>query len=33
MGKKIDTFNARVEYDVFNRRPKQARRQGLWARM
>jgi hypothetical protein len=33
MGKKIETFNARVEYDVFNRRPKQAKRQGLWARM
>ena len=33
MNKKIETFNARVEYDVFNRRPKQQRRQGLWARI
>jgi len=33
MNKKIETFNARVEYDVFNRRPKQPKRQGLWARM
>jgi len=33
LGKPIEAFNARVEYDVFNRRPKQARRQGLWARM
>ena len=33
MNKKIETFNARVEYDVFNRRPKQQKRQGLWARM
>jgi hypothetical protein len=33
MNKKIETFNARVEYDVFNRRPKHQKRQGLWARM
>jgi len=33
MNKKIEPFNARVEYDVFNRRPKQQKRQGLWARM
>ena len=33
MNKKIETFNARVDYDVFNRRPKQQRRVGLWARM
>ena len=33
MNKKIETFNARVEYDVFKRQPKNPRRQGLWARM
>ena len=33
MMKPLETFNARVDYDVFNRRPKQQRRQGLWARM
>ena len=33
MNKKIETFNARVEYDVFKRQPKMPRRQGLWARM
>ena len=26
-------FNAKAEYDVFARKPKQAKRQGLWARM
>ena len=33
MNKKIETFNARVDYDVFSRRAKPQRRQGLWARM
>ena len=33
MTRPIETFNARVDYDVFNRRAKQPRRQGLWARM
>ena len=32
MNKKIETFKARTDYDVFNRGPKQ-KRQGLWARM
>ena len=33
MNKKLETFNARVDYDVFQRKAKSARRQGLWARM
>ena len=32
MNRKIESFNARTDYDVFNRKPKQ-KRQGLWARM
>ena len=31
--KPVQAFNARVEFDVFNRKPKQQRRQGLWSRM
>ena len=31
--KTVKAFNARTDYDVFNRQPKQQRRQGLWARM
>lgn len=30
--KPLQAFNAKVEYDVFKRRPK-PRREGLWARM
>ena len=33
MNKPLETFNARVDYDVFQRKAKPARRQGLWARM
>ena len=33
MNKKLETFNARVDYDVFQRKAKPVRRQGLWARM
>ena len=31
--KPLTTFNAKKEYDVFARKPKQRNRQGLWARM
>jgi hypothetical protein len=31
--KPVQAFNARVDFDVFNRQPKQNRRQGLWSRM
>ena len=33
MTRPIQTFNARVDYDVFQRQPKKPRRQGLWARL
>ena len=33
MMKPLETFNARVDYDVFQRKAKPVRRQGLWARM
>ena len=31
--KQARAFNARVDFDVFNRKPKVKKRQGLWARM
>jgi hypothetical protein len=31
--KPLTAFNARSEFDVFTRKPKQQKRQGLWARM
>jgi hypothetical protein len=31
--KPLTAFNARSEFDVFARKPKQQKRQGLWARM
>jgi len=31
--KQARSFNARVDFDVFNRKPKVKKRQGLWARM
>ena len=31
--KPLSAFNARSEFDVFSRKPKQTKRQGLWARM
>ena len=31
--KQTKAFNARVEFDVFKRKPKNKKRQGLWARM
>lgn len=31
--KQARAFNARVDFDVFNRKPKTKKRQGLWARM
>lgn len=31
--KPMKAFNARSEFDVFSRKPKQNKRQGLWARM
>ena len=33
MNKPLETFNARVDYDVFQRKAKPVRRQGLWTRM
>jgi len=29
----LRAFNAKKEYDVFARKPKQQKRSGLWARM
>lgn len=29
----VQAFNAKRDYDVFNRKPKTAKRQGLWSRM
>jgi len=31
--KTIQAFNARRDFDVFTRQPKQKRRQGLWSRL
>jgi len=31
--KTVSAFNARTDFDVFTRQPKQQRRQGLWSRM
>jgi hypothetical protein len=31
--KPLRAFNAKSEFDVFARKPKQSKRQGLWARM
>ena len=31
--KQAKSFNARTEFDVFTRQPKQVRRQGLWSRL